>query len=513
MATSGGNEVPGANRASGGNPSGGNPGPDNGPVAAGDSGLSRRALGGAAITALGGLLFGYDTGVVSGALLFLRTSFGGLSNFEEELVTSLLLVGAMAGALLAGRLADRIGRRRTILITAVVFVLGVLLAAFTPSYPVLLIARLVIGLAVGSSSMVVPLYIGEIAPPRLRGGLVSLNQLAITLGILISYLIDYGLSSSGNWRLMFGLAAIPAVALFAGIMTQRESPYWLIGHGRDDEARAVLARLRPAGHVDQEVAEIKSVISQGRAGVRELLSRAVKPALVVGVLMAVFQQVTGINTVIYYAPSLLHDAGLGASSALLANVGIGAVNVLMTVVAIRLLDRTGRRPLLIGGSTGMAVGMIAAALAFVGTTHLTGVRAVVAIAALVVYTGSFAIGLGPVFWLLISEIYPQRVRGTAMSMASMANWFANFVVTISFLTLLSAIGGTGVFALFAFLTLMAIWFFVRRVPETKGRSLQAIEADLRGLGMSQRGQQPPGQQPPGDEPPGELPHGPVGHAA
>jgi sugar porter (SP) family MFS transporter len=464
----------------------------------------RRVTGGAAITALGGLLFGYDTGVVSGALLFLRTQFGGLSNFQEELVTSLLLVGAMAGALIAGRLSDRIGRKPTIMITAVVFVLGVLLAAFTPTYPVLLIARVIIGLAVGSSSMVVPLYIGEIAPPRFRGGLVSLNQLAITLGILISYLIDYGLSSSGNWRLMFGLAAVPAVLLFAGILTQRESPYWLIERGREEEARSVLARLRPAGEIDREVTEIRDIISQGRPGLRELVSRTVRPALQVGVAMAVFQQVTGINTVIYYAPSLLHDAGLGASSALLANVGIGAVNVVMTIVAIRLLDRSGRRPLLIRGSAGMAVGMVAAALAFAGGTHLTGARAAVAIAALVVYTGSFAIGLGPVFWLMISEIYPQRVRGTAMSVASLANWAANFLVTISFLTLLSAIGGTGVFSLFAFLTLVAVWFFVRRVPETKGRSLQAIEADLRGSGLS---------RPPGEQPPGELPHGPVGHAA
>ncbi len=477
----------------------------NAPSGAGrvDPVLLRRVTGGAAVTALGGLLFGYDTGVVSGALLFLKSEFGGLSNFQLELITSLLLIGAMAGALIAGRLTDRIGRRPTIMITAVVFVLGVLLAAFTPTFPVLLTARLVIGLAVGSASMSVPLYIGEIAPPRLRGGLVSLNQLAITLGILISYLVDYGLSSSGNWRLMFGLAAAPAVLLFVGILSQRESPYWLIERGRGEEARSVLARLRPAGEIDREIAEIREIISQGRAGVRELFSRTVKPALLVGVAMAVFQQVTGINTVIYYAPSLLHDAGLGASAALLANVGIGAVNVLMTIVAIRLLDRSGRRPLLIRGSAGMAVGMIVAALAFTGGTHLTGARAAVAIAALVIYTGSFAIGLGPVFWLMISEIYPQRVRGTAMSVASLANWGANFVVTISFLTLLSAIGGTGVFSLFAFLTLVAVWFFARRVPETKGRSLQAIEADLRGSQLP----------PPGEPPPGELPKGPVGHAA
>ena len=469
-------------------------------VAQADSAIRRRVVGGAAITALGGLLFGYDTGVVSGALLFLRHNFGGLSNIQEELVTSLLLVGAMAGALLAGRLADRIGRKPTILITATVFVVGVLLAAFTPSYAVLLVARVIIGLAVGASSLTVPLYIGEAAPPAVRGGLVSLNQLAITIGILVSYLVDYGLASSGNWRLMFGLAALPAVLLFIGILTQHESPHWLVERGRETEARAVLARLRRPDEVEPEVTEIREVISRGRGGLRELLAAAVRPALFVGVMMAVFQQVTGINTVIYYAPSLLHDAGLGASSALLANVGIGIVNVGMTIVAIRLLDRTGRRPLLIFGSAGMAVGMCAAALAFLGGTHLSGGRAAVAIGALVLYTGSFAIGLGPVFWLLISEIYPLRVRGSAMSVASMANWAANFVVTVSFLTLLSAIGGTGVFFLFGFLTLVAIWFFIRRVPETKGRSLPAIEADLR-----RRSPETPPQQ--------QLPPGQMGHAA
>jgi MFS family permease len=220
MAISGGNGASRSDRASSGDgASEGSAGSGGGRGGQADPGLMRRVTGGAAITALGGLLFGYDTGVVSGALLFLRSQFGGLSNFQLELITSLLLIGAMAGALIAGRLTDRIGRRPTIMITAVVFVLGVLLAAFTPTFQVLLVARVIIGLAVGSASMSVPLYIGEIAPPRLRGGLVSLNQLAITLGILISYLVDYGLSSSGNWRLMFGLAALPAVLLFAGILT------------------------------------------------------------------------------------------------------------------------------------------------------------------------------------------------------------------------------------------------------------------------------------------------------
>src|SRR5580692_6793199 len=258
----------------------------------------------AGITALGGLLFGYDTGVVSGALLFLKKDFGGLSSFQQELVTSLLLVGAIIGALTAGRVADRIGRRVTVMITAVVFILGVLLAAFTPTNPVLLAARIIIGLAVGAASMIVPLYIGEIVPPRVRGGLVSLNQLAITSGILVSYLIDYGLSSTGNWRLMFGLAAIPAVLLFVGMLFQKESPHWLIRQGRIDEARGVLKRVRNDDDIEDEIRAVQEVSRRG-AGVRELLSPKIRPLLFVGILLAVFQQITGINTVIYYAPTLL----------------------------------------------------------------------------------------------------------------------------------------------------------------------------------------------------------------
>ncbi|HEY1700031.1 MAG TPA: sugar porter family MFS transporter [Trebonia sp.] len=454
---------------------------------AGTRRVRRHVVTSAAITALGGLLFGYDTGVVSGALLFVKNDFGGLSSFQQELVTSLLLVGAMAGALAAGRVADRVGRRLTVLGTAMVFIIGVLLAAFTPSYPALLAARVIIGFAVGSASMVVPLFIGEVVPPRIRGGMVSLNQLAITAGILGSYLIDYGLSSTGNWRLMFGLAVIPAAALFAGIWFQKESPHWLIRQGRIDEARAVLRLVRVQGTdgkdtetmIEDEIREVREVArSEDRTRARDLLSPRIRPLLAVGVLLAVFQQITGINTVIYYAPSLLQGAGFGNSAALLANVVNGAVNVLMTIAAVWLLDKVGRRSLLLTGTAGMAAGMIITALSFLGGAHLTGGLAILAIIGLLIYTGSFAVGLGPVFWLLIAEIYPLRIRGAAMSVATMANWGANFVVTISFLTLLSAVGGVGVFFLFGFLTLVALAYFWRRVPETKGRSLQQIERDL-----------------------------------
>jgi sugar porter (SP) family MFS transporter len=440
--------------------------------------IRRHVFWAAAITALGGLLFGYDTGVVSGALLFLHVDFGKLSSVDKEIVTSLLLIGAMVGAFFAGKVADRIGRRPTVLITAVLFIIGVLGAAFSPTFAFLVVMRFVIGVAVGSASMVVPLYISEAAPPKIRGALVSFNQLAITSGILTAYLVDYGLASSENWRLMFGLASIPAAALFVGMLFQHESPHWLIAHGREDEARVVLHRVRASTDIEAEISEVRE-LSHRKSSARELLDPAVRGALVVGVLLAIFQQVTGINTIIYYAPTLLHEAGLGNSASLLANVANGVVNVGLTIVAIRLIDRVGRRPLLLVGVSGMAVALVVLAIAFViGGNHLNGATAIIAIGALLVYTGSFAVGLGPVFWLLISEIYPVSIRGQAMSVATITNWGANFVVTVSFLTLLGAIHGSGTFFLFGFLTLLALVYIQRRVPETKNRSLQEIEQDL-----------------------------------
>jgi sugar porter (SP) family MFS transporter len=262
------------------------------------------------------------------------------------------------------------------------------------------------------------------------------------------------------------------------MLFQRESPDWLVTQGRADEARAVLHQIRDKGDIDAEIAEVRE-LSRRKSSVREVFDPAVRHILFVGVALAVFQQVTGINTVIYYAPILLASAGLGNSAALLANVVNGVVNVGMTIVAIWLLDRVGRRPLLLSGTTGMAVGMLVVAVTFlVGGSHLHGGTALIAIAGLLIYTGSFAIGLGPVFWLLISEIYPLKIRGQAMSVATMANWGANFAVTISFLTVLGILGDAGTFFLFAGLTIIALAYFRRQVPETKSRSPQDIERDL-----------------------------------
>lgn len=431
----------------------------------------------ASVTALGGLLFGYDTGVVSGALLYLHTSFGALTSLDKELVTSLLLIGALIGALGGGRVADAIGRRPTLLITAVVFIVGQLGAAFSPSLGVLIISRVVTGLAVGTASELVPLFIGEAAPPRLRGSLVSFNQLAITLGILVSFLVDYGLSASKDWRLMFGLAVVPAALLFGGMLFQDESAHWLIRQGRIDDARKVLTKVRSGAGVEEEIKDVQS-LPRDKARFLDLFKPSLRKVVLVGVVLAALQQVTGINTIIYYLPTLLRGAGLRSSASLLANVGNGLVNVGFTIVAIFLVDRVGRRPLLIGGISGMTIGLLVVAIEFLGGSKLHGTAATVAIVAFFFYTASFAIGLGPVFWLLISEIYPVDVRGQAMSLATMTNWGANFVVTISFLSLVGAIHAFGTFFLFAFLSVFALLYSLLRVPETKGQSLQEIERDM-----------------------------------
>jgi sugar porter (SP) family MFS transporter len=277
---------------------------------------------------------------------------------------------------------------------------------------------------------------------------------------------------------MFGLAAIPALLMLIGMLFQHESPHWLIAQGREDEARRVLQRVRDDGAIDAEIAEVRE-LSAHPSSFRAVLTPALRRLVIVGVMMAVFQQITGINTIIYYAPTLLSAAGLGNSAALLANVVNGGVNVAMTIVAIRLLDRAGRRPLLLGGTAGMAIAMIVVALTFaIGGSQLHGNTAYIAIAGLLLYTGSFAVGLGPVFWLVISEIYPVKVRGQAMSLATIANWGANFVVTVSFLTLLNAIGNAWTFLLFGGLSVLALGYFRRYVPETKNRSLQDLEHDL-----------------------------------
>ncbi len=441
----------------------------------------------AAITATGGLLFGYDTGVISGALLFIRQDFE-LTAFLEGIIVSFLLVGAVIGALSGGPLSDRVGRRPTALLAAVIFGVGAVAVAFAPTVSFIIFGRLLLGLGVGLASMIVPLYIAEIAPADRRGALVSLNQLMITIGILLSYIVGVIFTPIEGWRYMFGVALIPALILGIGMFRLPESPRWLFEHGRLDKAREVLSRSRSPQEVDQELQEMQEIKDQGgeqeRVSYAELLAPYVRPALIIGIGLAIFQQITGINTVIYYAPTILQGVGFSEGGAIAATaLGVGVVNVGFTILAVRIIDRAGRRPLLIIGLIGMIISLALLGVVF-ATGGSGGAAGVLATVCLALYIASFAISLGPVFWLMISEIYPLRIRGTAMSVASIANWGSNFLVALTFPVLLATLGGAGSFWLFAVLGIVA-WFFVYfRVPETKGRSLEQIEASFRGTTVS-----------------------------
>jgi SP family galactose:H+ symporter-like MFS transporter len=432
----------------------------------------------AAVSALAGLLFGYDTGVISGAILFVKQQFG-LSATMQEVVVSVVLLGAVVGAATGGTLADCFGRRKTIILAAVIFALGAVSTALALTIPWLIVGRTIVGIAIGIASFSAPLYISEVAPANVRGSLVSLNQLAITVGIVVSYLVDYVLSGISGWRWMFGLAAIPATILSIGMFFLPDSARWLVSQGLLDKARAVLERIRATTSVDDELSEIKKSEQLQSGEWAQLFTPLVRPALVVGIGLAIFQQVTGINTVIYYAPTIFQFAGFASAAiAILATVGVGIMNMLMTIVAIRLIDRVGRRPLLMIGLAGMILGLGVLGLAFL-LPSLSNALGWIAVGSLVLYVGSFAIGLGPVFWLLISEIYPLKIRGLAMSIASIANWGSNLLVALTFLTLIQVLGRPGTFWLYGLVGVGAWLFAYLLVPETKGRSLEEIEAHWR----------------------------------
>ena len=426
--------------------------------------------------AMGGFLFGYDTGVISGALLFLRSSFA-LSTEMQGVVTSAVLAGACLAAGFGGWLADRFGRRLVMLNLALLFIVGALVSAFAGSVDALLAGRFLIGICIGIVSFVAPLYIAEIAPPRHRGKLVSLNQLAITIGILVSYIVDTAYAAEGSWRWMLGLGAVPGILLAIGMSYLPESPRWLLKSGRETEAASVLKRVRGSADVIAEIADIKADLELERntIGWLQLLGPIFRRPMLLGVGLAIFQQITGINTVIYYAPTIFQSAGFkSATAAILATAGVGVINVAFTIFALRIVDGAGRRALLLIGTSGMAISLLVLAGGFAFGSALPGFQWL-AIGSLMAYVAFFAIGLGPVFWLLISEIFPLIMRGRAMGVATIANWGFNLLVALTFLQLLRSFGPAATFTLYALLSVGSWFFAYRLVPETKGLSLEAIE--------------------------------------
>jgi MFS transporter, SP family, arabinose:H+ symporter len=428
----------------------------------------------AAVAAISGLLFGFDIAVINGAILYLRLEFG-LTEVQTEAAASSLLVGCVAGAMIAGWLSDRFGRRRTLVWCALLFAVSAIGAALPHSLAEFAAARFIGGIAIGAASLLAPMYIAEVAPAEMRGRLVGLNQMTIVTGILLAYLINWSLSflGPGSWRLMFASAAVPSVAFFIALFFVPESPRWLTERGFRDRATAILARINGERRAAVEMAGIEAAIQEESGTLAELFQPGYRRALTIAVALAILQQITGVNTVLFYGSVIFkeHVGGQSDSAALFANVLIGTVNLLATFVALALVDRYGRRPLLMFSSGVMAIGQAAIGAAFL----LKNPPALLVLGAMILCTASFAVGLGPCVWVLMSEIFPNRVRGRAMSIATVSLWVACFALTMTFLSLAKAITPTGAFWIYSSMCLVTFWIVWKVTPETKGRTLEDIE--------------------------------------
>jgi sugar porter (SP) family MFS transporter len=459
----------------------------------------------AAVAAFGGLLFGYNEGVIAGALLLIKNDPGLLMGEvtqlpvrTQEWIVSIMVLGAAAGALSSGRIADKLGRKRILLIVGVIFAAGTIGLAAANSVALLIIWRLVIGFAIGVTSYSVPLYISELSPTPVRGALVSISQLAITIGIFIAYIVNLGFANfEGGWRWMFLVGLVPSLILIIGMFFLPETPRWLMSYKGAGQAKKVLSKV---GETNQE--EILSQIKRNiraeskHAGTFSVLkAKWVRPALIIGVGIMIFVQLTGINTLNYYAPTIFEMAGFGAEtdnpvySAILPSIPLGFVLVLFTILSIYLVDRWGRKPLLYLGLIGMTLSLVALGIAFTFYQSLGEALKWISFVSMIVYIPFFAISLGPIGWLLLSEIYPVKIRGLGMSIATMVNWVANFIVVNTFLSLGRATSGAmpnpagegmlvnpgGAFFIYAIIGILGLVFVYTYIPETKGHSLEQIE--------------------------------------
>ncbi|MCP5505295.1 MAG: sugar porter family MFS transporter [Chlamydiales bacterium] len=428
-----------------------------------------------AVAAIGGLLFGYDTGVISGAILYIKQEFA-ITTGQEELIISMVSLGAIFGAISGGPLCDKLGRKKIVLSSSLVFIISAIGLSFSGSVAELIGWRFLVGIAIGISSATAPLYIAELSPRHVRGALVTINQLFITIGILSSYLIGLLFVESESWRIMFAIAGIPAAIQFLVMIFFPESPRFLANMGDKEGALKVLKKFRATEeHARLEIAHIEKMTSKDKAHWKELFSKKVRAALLAGVGVTIIQQITGINTIIYYAPTIFKFAGFASNkAALMATLWVGVVNVLMTFVAIYFLDIVGRKPLLLFGLGGMSLSLLVLGIGFHQTVS-TAFVGIIALICLFFYIASFAYSLGPVGWLLNSEIYPLHIRGRAMGVATCANWVSNFIITATFLNLINLLGKAGTFWLYGLIGILGLLFIWRRVPETKGKSLEEIE--------------------------------------
>lgn len=428
------------------------------------------------IGALGGLLYGYDMGVISGALLYLKNDIH-LNPFTEGLVVSSMLVGAIFGSGFSGPLSEKLGRRRLVFIISIVFIIGALILASAPSMEVLVIGRLVIGFAVGGSTAIVPVYLSELAPTEARGSLSSLNQLMITIGILSSYLVNYAFAPIEGWRWMLGLAVVPSLILMIGVIFMPESPRWLLEKRGEKAARDVMKLTYPASEIDGEIENMKKINAISDSTWTVLKSPWLLSTIIIGSVFALLQQLIGINAIIYYAPKIFAKAGLGDSTAILSTVGIGVVNVLVTIVAIFIIDKVDRKKLLVIGN----IGMVASLLIMSILIWVMGVNSAawIMMICLTTFIIFFGISWGPILWVMLPELFPMRARGAATGIAALVLSIGSLLVAQLFPLLTEVLEIQEVFLIFAVIGVIALFFVVKFLPETRGRSLEQIEADLR----------------------------------
>jgi SP family arabinose:H+ symporter-like MFS transporter len=446
-------------------------------------GQGRLNVGFVALTAaIGGLLLGFDATVISGVVPFIREYFalnGAGGDLRLGWAVSSLGWGALAGNAFAGVLSDRLGRRKVLLCAAALFVLSASLASLATTLTAFVAARIVGGLAVGAAILIAPVYIAEIAPAQRRGGLVSLNQLMIVIGISASFFSNYFLLDVGehNWRWMLGVQVFPALLYLLLLSLIPESPRWLVIKGRNELALDVLTRVYGAAQAQESLQQIRQSLTARNVshGWRALFDRRIRLVMLIALGLAFFQQITGINAIFYYLPTIFSQAGGGLDDAFLQAALVGLVNLGMTFVAIWLVDRLGRRPLLIAGVTGMALSLLVISWAF----NQSSMNAQLVLIAIIGFVASFAISLGPVMWVLLSEIFPNAQRGVAISVVGFWNSFVSASVTFIFPLELSTFGPSGTFLAYGLFATAALFFVVLYVPETKGRTLEQLESELK----------------------------------
>lgn len=450
---------------------------------AGRQGSVAYLLGICLVATLGGLLFGYDTAVISGAIGFLQTRFD-LSPAMKGWAASSALLGCILGVLIAGLVSDKLGRRRALILAAALFLVSALGTAFPRTFVEFVVFRIIGGIGVGIASMTSPMYIAEVSPRHIRGRMVSVNQLAIVFGMLVVYFVNYFIARQGDvawnvaygWRWMFGSESIPALAFMLLLFLVPATPRWLVKQGRHDEARGILERIGGPEHAERELNEIAQVVSHESESLAQLFRPGMRIVLIIGVMLAILQQVTGINVFLYYAPEIFKKLGSAADSALLQTIIVGGVNMVFTLIAIWTVDKLGRKPLMILGSAGMGICLFA--LGYAAYARQIEAWALIFVLG---YIACFALSVGPVTWVILSEIFPTKIRGRAMAFATFWLWTANFVVSQTFPMmdedkwLVERFNHGFPFWIYGMLCVVSVLFVWRFVPETKEKSLEDIE--------------------------------------